>query len=299
MNRRGQGLLEVLLLLLFFVIAVFILLALLFSNQLAGWINLEEKPPILSPDTQRYFELKNASCATLSGNFLIVFNDTTEGVVQGLLNDSPYERTAAEAILSDYHFNQTTKLYSRGDWLKQVITDKDGTRMLIVKEGRIYDCTANCTMRLMSSEESSAYYAMLSGMRTSCAYFGNTKMPNSVDADRLLLIERLSTFEINGFRCEKFHIWGNVTYAQSLLNSSQRLNEDQRAVLWLISHLEGPVEECLDDGTGVVVLRNMTVDLTRSYMFDYVPGGYMRLVQKTELLYFTNKVPESFFGLPS
>jgi len=90
-------LLEALLLLLFFVIAVFILLALLFSNQLAGWINLQEKPPVLSPDTQRYFELKNTSCATLSGNSLIVFNDTTEGVVQGLLSDAPYERTAAEA----------------------------------------------------------------------------------------------------------------------------------------------------------------------------------------------------------
>jgi len=171
--------------------------------------------------------------------------------------------------------------------------------MLIVKEGRIYDCTANCTMRLMRSEDSAAYYAMLSDMRTSCAYFGNTKMPDSVDAGRLLLIERLGMAEVNGFRCEKFHIQGNATYAQSLLNSSQRLNEDQKAVLWLLSHLEGPVEECLDDGTGVVVLRNMTVDLTRSYMFGYAPGGYMRLVQKTELLYFTNNVPESFFGLPS
>jgi hypothetical protein len=135
-------------------------------------------------------------------------------------------------------------------------------------------------------------------MRTRCAHFGKTKLPASVDISRLMKVERTGTKTINGFRCEAFLIRGNSTYAESLLPSNMSLDEDQRAILWLLSHLAGPVEECLDDGTGILVYRNITLDLTGSYRFDYAPGGYMHVNQQTMLTYYTDNVPESFLALP-
>jgi hypothetical protein len=125
-----------------------------------------------------------------------------------------------------------------------------------------------------------------------------TKMPDSVDIGRLLEIRNTGRVERNGFRCENFQIRGNATYAQAILDSNASLSEDQRALLWSLTHLDGPLEECIDDGVGVAVYRNLTLDLTKSYRFDFAPGGFMRINQQTELAYFTDNVPESFLALP-
>lgn len=305
MKGTLAAIIELLLIFLLLAVVAVLLLAYLRGADLIemvrGLLTRIANPPApqLSPDSERYFELKNLSCRTLSGDFLIVLEDSTTTDLQGLRNSTPDESVAAEAILSKYPFKQIMKIYSKGDRMKRVVADANGERTTIWKEGRIYECAGNCNMRLMDGLESDAYYGMLADMRSSCAYFGNTNMPAQVDIDSLLLIERRGPLEISGFRCQDFLIHGNATYAQSLLSSSNlALSEDQKAVLWLLSHLSGPAEECLDEGTGIVVLRTLSLDLTRSYLFSYDPGGHMHVDQKTELLYFTDNVPESFLGLP-
>ncbi|MDD5171585.1 MAG: hypothetical protein PHF60_00955 [Candidatus ainarchaeum sp.] len=263
-------------------------------------VTLPGKPPAtqMTEDAQRYYELKNTSCATLAGNFLIVTEDVSQGTFYGIVPDTEEERAAAGSLLAPFGFNQTTKTYLRGERMKRVIINENGNTTTIWKDGRVYNCTPNCTMRVFTEQDSEEYYAMLSSMKSGCAYFGRTQMPSYVDMGRLIQIERTEPRDIGSFRCQEFLISGNKTYAESLLSSAS-LSEDQEALLWGIAHLRGPVEECLDEATGIIVLRKLTLDLTNTYKFDYSPGGYMKVDQQTELTYFSTNVPESFLALPS
>ncbi len=252
----------------------------------------------LTGDAQRYFDLKNASCGTLSGNFLIVTEDVAEARMEGLIENVRGERSAAERILDSYSLDQTTKTYVRGDQMKRVVIADDVEKTTIWKEGRVYECEDGCRMRLMSDLESEQYYANLSSIKTDCLYFGKTQPPDSVDLDSLLDITRTGVLEINGYRCDNFLITGNKTYAASILETDE-LNEEQRALMWALVHLEGPVQECLDESTGIIVLRDLSLDLTDAYLFDYEPGGYMQVNQQTKLTYFTDDVPQEFLALPA
>lgn len=270
------------------------------SGMDTGNITLPTKPPVhqMPEDMQRYYEMKNLSCATLKRNFLIVTEDVSRGAFYGLSPDTPEERAAAESLMAQYDFNQTTKTYMRGDWVERVVISGDGQTTTIWKEGRVYNCTPNCTMRLFTAQDSADYASMFGSMRTGCAYFGRTALPSSVEMEKLVWIERVQPRDVNGFRCQDFMISGNKTYALELL-SSEGLTEDQRSLLWGIAHLDTPVEECLDEATGIIVLRNFAMDLSGVYRFDYSPGGYMNVYQQTKLTYFSYNVPESFFALPS
>jgi len=264
-----------------------------------GNITLPEKPPAhqMPDEMQRYFEMKNLSCATLKGNFLIVTEDTSRGAFYGLSPDTPDEMAAAESLMAQYDFNQTTKTYVRGDWVKRVVISEAGQTTTIWKEGRVYNCTPDCTMRLFTAQDSADYASMFNSMKTGCAYFGRTALPSSVDMERLIQVERVQPRDVNGFRCQDFMITGNKTYARTLL-SSGGLSEEQGALLWGIAHLDTPVEECLDEATGIIVLRNFAMDLSETYRFNYSPDGYMNVYQQTKLTYFTDNVPESFLALP-
>jgi hypothetical protein len=55
------------------------------------------------------------------------------------------------------------------------------------------------------------------------------------------------------------------------------------------------MEECLDEGSGIAISRTLTLDLTKTYDLDYSPGGFMHIVQQTNLTYYTDFVPASFF----
>lgn len=253
-----------------------------------------ETAPQLTPDAEFYFRLKNTSCSTLAGNFLIVTNDVSATEISGL-DDT--EGGIAQSIASEYESNISTRTYVRGDWLKRVLSSNGSDFILIWKEGRVYQCGETCTMRLLDDSGWQEHLDALARMRTGCAYFGRTPLPSSANVSRLLEIRRTGQAEVNGFRCEGFTISANRQYAKELLNSTS--DEDQRALLWGLAHLSGPVEECLDDGVGVTVHRNITLDLTDSYRFDFAPGGFMRVSQVTSLEYFTDSVPESFFALPS
>lgn len=249
----------------------------------------------MPPAMARYFELKNRSCATLSRDFLIVTEDSASADVQGLA--IPGEQAAVDMVLEDYLFNETTKTYLSGERMKTVTITSGGNRTAIWKDGRIYECAPKCTMRLLSPGEYSEYRAALEGMRSSCAYFGNTEPPAGTNISRLLSITSEGTREINGRRCENFLIGGNATYAQLLY--ADATNADQRSLLWALSRLAGPVRECLDENTGIVVRREVTLDLTGSYIFDFVPGGHMHVTQTTVLVDFYDRAPDSFFALPS
>ncbi len=251
--------------------------------------------PTLTDAERLYFSLKNKSCQTLSKDFLIVTTDVSEGSLSGL---SGFEEDAAKLMLRDFVANQTTKTYVRGDMMKKVIISGGAEHTTIWKDGRLYQCNPNCTMRLLGDSGWQAYLDGLERMRTGCAYFGRTAMPDSVDIGRLLDIRSTGREERGGFRCEGFLITGNSAYAESLLQSNMSLTEDQRALLWSLSHLDSPIEECIDDGVGVAVYRSITLDLTGIYRFDFAENGFMHVTQETELGYFTDSVPESFLALP-
>ncbi len=293
--------LEILLLFLVILLAAAIPAIVLLEPELPFQISIKgkEEPPApqMPPDMQRYFELKNTSCEILSRDFLIVTHDVVEGTMEGLVESIPGERSAAEGILAGYSFNQTTKTYVRGEHMKRVLIANDSENMTIWKEGRAYECRENCTMRLMDIDESAEFYDKLWEMKINCAYFGKTSLPASVDMNSLIEINRTGLLEVGYYSCENFLISGNKSYAESVLETEE-LDEDQRALLWALAHLEGPVQECLGVGTGIIVYRNLTLDLTDAYRFSYSPGGYMRVNQQTTLEYFTDNVPESFLRLP-
>jgi hypothetical protein len=150
-------------------------------------------------------------------------------------------------------------------------------------------------MKLMDEADSEEYYSKLNEIRNSCHYLGKTELPQSVDPGKLLIIDKKGLETINGYRCEKFWISGNQSYIDSL-NSS--LDSDQEALIWALEHLEGPLVECLDESTGIIVEREFTLDLTDYYDLEFDAGGYLQVEQTTELTYFTSTVPEEFLALP-
>lgn len=279
-----------------------VILAVIFGPELlekAAELSEEKPPPkeILDDDTKRYYYLKNLSCGTVSGNFLIVTNDFSEASIRGLVEHTPEELEIAEGIAAKYSFNQTTKTYVLDEQMK-IVAIRDGEESTTIwKDGRIYTCAPSCTMHIMNENESAEYYDRLYGIKTNCAYFGKTEFPASVNMSRLLDIEYAGRFDSAEFRCDNFLITGNKTYAEELLVSGA-FTERQRTILWAIANFDGPVNECLDESTGTIAFRNITLDLTDSYKFDYAPDGYMKVNQLTELEYFTNDVPESFLALP-
>ena len=290
-------------------ILVLALIGLLAIPFIIDYINQEgipelpgEKPPPVDTrplDMQKYYQLKNLSCSILSKDFLLQTHDVSQGRMSGLLTVVSDEQEIAEDILSSYDSEQTTKTYIRGTWMKKVILTPSSNHTTIWKEGRVYQCNPSCTMNLLGDEGWQNYLDTLDRIRTRCLYFGKTAMPSEVDMTELISIERIGREDFGSFRCERFKITGNKEYAESLLSSDMEFDNDQRALLWGISHLKGPMEECLDDGVGLLVWRNLTIDLTGSYLFDYTEGGGMFVDQYTELEYYTDSVPESFFALPS
>jgi hypothetical protein len=316
--KDGTSVFDVIPILIIIALSVFGLLALLFMPQIISYAKTLSLPPISWPpmvpeipeppitqnqttepglpqDMRLYYSLKNKSCQALSENFLISTHDESDWSASGLSGE---EASAAALMLKEFSFVSDTRTYLRGDSMKKVLITPEGNHTSIWKDGRIYQCNPNCTMRLLGDAGWQAYLDGLAEMRSGCAYFGRTKLPSSVNLTRLLSIQNTGRVEMNGSRCENFLIFGNKAYAQTLLNSSLYLNDDQRAVLWSLAHQAGPFEECLDDGNGIIVYRSIAIDLTRSYRFDYAAGGFMRVDQQTTLTYFTDDVPESFLALP-
>jgi hypothetical protein len=269
----------------------------------AGVLPIPETPGVIAQplempaDMARYFELKNRSCSTLAGQVLIVTEDITTANVTGLGGGSG-EQLAMDLVLKDYLFNQTTKTYLRGDKMKLVTIAPEGNVTRIWKDNRIYECSPNCTMHLLTQKEDEEYRARLEEIRTSCAYFGNTELPGRADAAQLLSIRLEGTKELYGHRCDSFLITGNASYAQSLLESDG-LTAKQKELLWAVGHFAAPMHECLDVNSGIVVSRETSFDLADAYLFEFLPGGHMHVLQTTRLTYFDNKVPDSFFALPS
>ncbi|HSB46861.1 MAG TPA: hypothetical protein VLD37_02520 [Candidatus Bilamarchaeum sp.] len=297
---EGAGILEYLALAMLVFMAVAIPFAVVFGPELFSRLYNYFQPPAQPPpapvqatDFDYYFSQKNKSCSRLSEDFLIVTSDSAYGDVRGLAA-MPGQGEAAQSLLSQFEYNQTTRTYVRGDWMKRVIQSGGANFTTIWKDGRIYQCGENCTMKLLGDAGWQAHLDSLQKIRTGCAYFGRTKMPESVNMSRLLKIERVGKATLYGSTCERFVIAGDKSYASSLLNSTT-LDQDQQAVLWSITHLAYPAEECLDEGSGILVSRTMTLDLTGTYRLDYSPGGFMHIVQKTDMTYFSDYVPASFF----
>jgi hypothetical protein len=255
----------------------------------------KNETPVLDADMQRYFELKKESCNTLSKNFQIVTEDIVQGEMKGLLPLNQDEADAVQRIIDAYSFNQTTRTYVRGDQMKRTIISNGTEYTTIWKTGRIYECYENCTMRVMSEKDSEEYYNELDKIKNNCAYFGKTKLPDSVDMSKLLDIKKTDVRDIGSSRCENFLITGNKSYALSV----NATTEEEQALLWAIANFDGPVQECLDESTGIIVFRNFTLDLTDSYNLEFEEDGYMKVNQVTQLTYFTDNVPQEFFALPN
>lgn len=261
-----------------------------------------EEPPVDTrpPDMQKYYQLKNLSCDILSQDFLLQTHDVSKGSLTGLFTISPDEQDIAEDILAGYESDQTTKTYVKDTWMKKVILTPSSNHTSIWKEGRVYQCNPGCTMNLLGDEGWQEHLDTLERIRTNCAEFGKTAMPEHIDMTRLITIERIGREDFGSFRCERFQITPDKEYAEFLLSSEvEDFDNDQRALLWGLAHLDGPMEECLDDGVGLIVWRNLTLDLTESYLFDYTEDGGMFVNQYTELEYYDSSVPDSFFTLPN
>jgi hypothetical protein len=307
-REEGPGLLVMLLMFMLGAVAVLAVLGVIFWPQIYPALQerfgpppppsqANETPPQPAGDLGHYLRLKNVSCQTLSHDFLIVTDDVSEGTVSGLVAAMPEEEDAAASIASSYDFNQTTRTYVKGQEMKKVLVQGSLEHTTIWKDGRIYQCNPECTMHLLGDEGWQEYLDTLSSMRSDCAYLGRTSLPGSVNISRLVSVQNTGRREIGGFRCEDFLITPDKGYAASLLNGTS-LDDDQRSLLGVLVHLDGPLEECLDDGIGVIVYRNLTLDLSNSYRFDYSPGGGMFVNQQTSLTYFSDEVPESFLFLP-
>ena len=245
-----------------------------------------EPVEILDPDTVRYFGLKNRSCNTLAGDFYITTEDIARGSIHGLIPSTEAEEYAAITIADSFNYNQSTRTYVRGDSMKIV----EGEKTTIWKHGRIYECNPVCVMSIMTEEDSENYYQKLYDLRTNCAYFGKTELPESVNLSKLLTFEKTGTENINGNLCDNFLIYPDKQYLQSI-NSTEPL-------FWALNHLEGPIQECLDESTGIIVFRNLTLDLTDDYLLEFEDDGYLKVNQQTMLKSFSTNVPESFLALP-
>jgi hypothetical protein len=256
-------------------------------------------PNLPSGDASAYLALKNLSCQTLSKDFEIVVRIEATPAISGFLPGNDQESIVMEGLLRSLSFNSTNRTYVKGDKMKQVAIGETVDITTIWKGGRIYECRAGCTMHLMSDKEASDYYDMLYRMRSDCAYLGRTPLPLSINVSRLVSIKDAGSKAIGSFTCRDFMISGDQVYARALLRNSTGLDDKQKDLLWNFAHLSGPLEECLDEGTGLIVLREMTLDLTRVYDLRFSETGFMTLHQKTELLYNSDNVPDSFLGLPT
>jgi len=293
---------RVIILLIFFVFIIVALLgALIFLGPQIGLPQIQitvvpdepvEKEPQLPADMQRYYDLKNVSCGTLSNNFLISTHDVANGSLSGIIANQA-ELEVAASIVRGFDYEQDTKTYVLGDQMKKVIQSDDTETITIWKGGRIYECEDKCTMKLMEGNLSDEYYNSLNAMRNNCNHFGKTRFPDSVNLTKLLNIKKTGVSTINGYRCDNFEISGNKTYISTL-----NLTGDAKDLAWMLDHLDGPVQECLDESTGIIVKRNLTLDLTDSYNLKFEEDGYIKVNQVTELTYFTDTVPESFLALP-
>jgi len=303
-----RSLILILILLLLILLAASVLVYLIFFSNIN--FNLDEinidsitdqdnvQNSILSPDAERYFRLKNNSCDFLSGNILISTKTISSGKIYAI--KTPEEQYVADYIIGQYDSNKTDKLYIYDNQTKYVLIDNGAETTVIWKNGRIYECNTGggCTMRLMEDEVSQQYYDELHKLRTDSAYFGNTNMPNSVDTNKLYQISHIGSLNFGDYDCDNFLISANHTYASQIL-AEQTLSEDQRALLWAAVHFNGPMQECLDQATGIVVFRNMTLDLTHAYLFSYASDGHMYLTQQTKLVYLQQDIPEEFLRLPN
>ena len=140
-------------------------------------------------------------------------------------------------------------------------------------------------MRLMNDEDSEIYHSKLHDIRTNCQYFAKTELPYNISD--LLSFEKTGTKIISGNKCDNFLI------------APKNLPENSSVdLIWALERLDGPMEECLDESTGIVVYRNLTIDLTDDYLLEFQEGGYLKVNQVTTLGSFTTKVPESFLALP-
>ncbi len=252
-----------------------------------------EPEPLFPADMQRYYDLKNVSCNTLSNDFLITTHDVANGSLSGIIATQA-ELEIANSIVHGFDYAQDTKTYVLGDQMKKVIQTGGTETITIWKNGRIYECADSCTMKLMEGNLSDEYYTALHAMRDNCNHFGKTEFPDSVNLTELLIIEKTGVSTINGYRCDNFEISANASYLSNLT-----LTGDAKDLGWMLDHLDGSVQECLDESTGIIVRRNLTLDLTDSYNFKFEDDGYIKVNQVTELTYFTNTVPESFLALPS
>ncbi len=231
------------------------------------------------PDAVRYFELKNRSCETLSKDFYIATRDISVAHIEGITSQSDVEEQAARSIADSFNYNESRRTYVKGDWMK--ISNSTATR--IWKQGRYYFCTKNCTMTLLDEGLSNQYYDMLYELRTNCRYFAKTEFPSITDYIR---IEKTGERTINGNRCDYFEI----TPGQF----PQNLTQKQDQLVWGLSRLKGPIHECLDESTGIVVYRNLTLDLSDEYIFDV---DEFTVSQETVLETFRRNVPDEFFAI--
>ena len=256
----------------------------------------EEVPeePLYGPDYQKYYELKNLSCGTLSKDFIIVTHDVSTAQIYGL-NAPDEEKQIVDLIVESYDHDQISKSYVLGDQMKKITNSSEEELTVIWKTGRVYECDPKCSMRLMNDTEAEEYRQDLFTMRNNCIYFAKTELPG-VDIERLLNMEYEGKKDINAYRCDNFIIRGNPVYANSLLENSS-FDEDQYALVWAMAHLNR-MEECLDESTGIVVQRSLNIDLTDQYNIEFEPNGFFVLNQETNLTYYADKVPESFLNLP-
>jgi len=252
-----------------------------------------------SGDAAEYLALKNLSCQTLSKDFEIVVHTEATPAISGFIPSNGQESIVMDGILRSLSFNSTNFTYSKGDEMKQVEIGETANTTTVWKNGRVYNCRDGCTSHLISAKESSDYYDMLYRMRSECAYLGKTPLPNSINVSRLLSIKDAGPKTFGYFICRDFIITGDQAYAQALLRNSTNLDDKQKDLLWNIAHLSAPMEECLDQASGLVILRDMSLDLTRVYDMRFADNGFLTLHQKTELLGFNNNVPESFLDLPT
>lgn len=252
----------------------------------------------LSQDAAKYFGLKNKSCEFLSGNILFVTKTNSVSEIHAIKTTE--EQYLADYITCPYNSDITDKLYIYNNQTKYVSIDNGTETTIIWKMGRLYACAANsnCTMHLMDDIESKKYADELFLLRTGCAYFGNTNLPKSIDTNKLFQISSTGSSNFGDYTCDNFLISANRTYASQIL-AEQNLTEDQTALVWAAAHFNEPVQECLDQATGIIVFRNMAFDLTHSYLFDYELGGYMHLTQQTKLVYLQKDIPEEFLRLPN
>ncbi len=261
--------------------------------------NASASSSLPSGDAAEYLALKNLSCQTLSKDFEITVHTEATPAISGFIPNNGQETIVMDGILRMLSFNSTNRTYSKGDEMKQVELGGAANTTTVWKNGRVYYCRDGCTSHTITPKESGDYYDMLYRMRSECAYLGKTPLPPSINVSRLLNIKDSGEKTIGFFTCRDFMITGDQAYAHALLRNSTGLDDKQKDLLWNIAHLSGPIEECLDTATGLIILRDMELDMTHVYDMGFAGNGSLMLYQKTELLDFNNNVPESFFALPS